>query len=98
MHYMIRNIERINVPVLILKHHVVSKCEGARDVSEQKPEGASSNPPQPGEAVAKQSYPDNKPPRPNPRCSLAGSGKHPAPPLVKNTCYEPKKCLLILKI
>ncbi|XP_077038384.1 uncharacterized protein LOC129124059 [Agelaius phoeniceus] len=47
--------------------------EGARDVSEQKPEGASSNPPQPGEAVAKQSYPDNKPPRPNPQCSLAGS-------------------------
>ncbi|XP_053806502.1 translation initiation factor IF-2-like [Vidua chalybeata] len=49
--------------------------EGARDVPEQKPEGASSNPPQPGEAVAKQSCPDNKPPRPNPHCSLAGSGQ-----------------------
>ncbi|XP_072789081.1 uncharacterized protein [Taeniopygia guttata] len=47
----------------------------SRDIAEQKPEGASSHPPQPGEAVAKQSYPDNKPPRPNPHCSLAGSGQ-----------------------
>nr|XP_026646213.1 uncharacterized protein LOC102062690 [Zonotrichia albicollis] len=35
--------------------------EGARDIREQKPERASSNPRQPGEAVAEQSYPDNKP-------------------------------------
>lgn len=55
MHYIIRNTQRINLPVLILKHHVISKGAGARDILEQKPEGASSNPPQPGEAVVKQS-------------------------------------------
>lgn len=55
MHYTIRNTERINLPVLILKRHVVSKGEGARDTPEQKPEDASSNPPEPGEAVGKQS-------------------------------------------
>lgn len=87
------------MPVLILKHHIVSKGEGARDVWEQKPEGASSNPPQPGEAVAKQSCTPvtNKPPGPNPHHSLVGSGKHPALPTVKKTSCEPKRCLLFLK-
>ncbi|KAF2984458.1 hypothetical protein EK904_003402 [Melospiza melodia maxima] len=52
----------------------VERGEGARDIREQKAEGASSNPPQPGEAVAEQSYPDNKPQDLTLSAALPGAG------------------------
>lgn len=94
MHYIIRNTWRINLTVFILKHHVISKGAGARDTQEQKPEGASSNPPRPGDPVAKQSCTPITNPQ-DPTLTPALLGAVSTLPMVKNTSCEPNRCLLI---